>query len=159
MDQSGPIAHPVPALSAGGTGLPIYPEFSAGPFAYRVAIYTSPELRALYSMAGAEDLPALFDATPPAAILTGFDPVLEAPFEDYARAHGYTLTEMPKISDRYGSARLWLPAPAAASPTTRQERDNEDDSACRRIGLSIGRRPWQFQSPWSRSGAARSSPA
>lgn len=115
LDQSGPIAtlSPLYPLAA---GLPIYPEFSAGPFAYRVAIYTSPELRALYSMAGAEDLPALFDATPPAAILTGFDPVLEAPFEDYARAHGYTLTEMPKISDRYGSARLWLPAPAAASP-------------------------------------------
>lgn len=109
LDQAGPVAtlSPIYPLAA---GLPIYSELSAGPFAYRVAEYTEPELRAHYALVGASDLPALLDATPPAAILTGFDPALEAPFEDYARANGFTLVEMPKISDRYGSARLWLRA-------------------------------------------------
>lgn len=110
LDQAGPVAtlSPLYPLAA---GLPIYPELSAGPFAYRVAPYTTPDLRGHYAMVGARDLPALFDAVPPAAILTGFDPVLEGPFEDYARSHGFTLIEMPKISDRYGTARLWLAAP------------------------------------------------
>lgn len=117
LDGAGPVAtlSPLYPLAA---GLPIYPEFSAGPFAYRVAPHTDAKLRGLYAMAGPDDLPALFSATPPAAILTGFDPVLEAPFEDYARANDYTLMEMPRISDRYGSARLWL-----ASPDQRGERE------------------------------------
>lgn len=121
VDQAGPIAtlSPLYPLAA---GLDIYPEFSAGPFAYRVAAHTAPELRQHYAMAGAEDLPALLGATPPAAILTGFDPVLEAPFEDYARANGYTLVEMPKISDRYGTARLWLPATAVETTDQTGER-------------------------------------
>ena len=105
---AGPVAtlSPIYPLSA---GLPIYPEFSAGNFAMRVAPYTAPELRALYAMAGADDLPALFDAQPPAAILTGFDPGLDPALEGYAQAHGYQMQPFPAITDRYGVARLWLP--------------------------------------------------
>ena len=69
----------------------------------------APELRALYAMAGADDLPALFDAQPPAAILTGFDPGLDPALEGYAQAHGYQMQPFPAITDRYGVARLWLP--------------------------------------------------
>lgn len=113
---TGPVAtfSPLYPLSA---GLPIYPEFSAGPFAYRIAPYTEPELRLFYSMAGKDDLPALFGTTPPAAILTGFDPVLEAPLEEYARGNGFTEMALPEISDRYGTATVWLaPGAVVASP-------------------------------------------
>ncbi|MBA4490909.1 hypothetical protein [Paracoccus sp. S1E-3] len=111
----GPVAtlSPIYPLSA---GLPIYPEFSAGNFAIRVAPYTAPELRALYSMAGPDDLPALFDAQPPAAILTGFDPALDPALEGYAQSRGYQMQPFPAITDRYGAARLWLP-PADPTPT------------------------------------------
>ncbi|MFD1795029.1 hypothetical protein FQV27_15750 [Paracoccus aurantiacus] len=114
LDGAGPVAtlSPIYPLAA---GLEIYPEFAAGPFAYRIAPYTDAELRPLYAMAGADDLPALFEASPPSAIMTGFDPGLEAPFEDYARANGYTPQDLPAITDRYGSARLWLSPRAAAA--------------------------------------------
>lgn len=107
--DAGPVAtlSPIYPLSA---GLPIYPEFSAGNFAMRVAPYTAPELRALYSMAGVDDLPALFDAQPPAAFLTGFDPALDPALEGYAQSYGYQMQAFPAITDRYGEGRLWLPA-------------------------------------------------
>lgn len=108
---TGPVAtlSPLYPLQA---GLPIYPEFASGPFAWRVAGHIAPGLRASYVMAGPEDLARLFDARPPAAILTGFDPALEAPLEDYARAHGYQPRAIPEINDRYGTGTLWLPAGA-----------------------------------------------
>lgn len=106
---SGPVAtlSPLYPLQA---GLPIYPEFATGPFAWRVAGHIAPALRASYVMAEPGDLTRLFEARPPAAILTGFDPVLEAPLEDYARAHGFQPRPIPEISDRYGTGTLWLPA-------------------------------------------------
>lgn len=108
---AGPVAtlSPLYPLQA---GLPLYPEFATGPFAWRVAGVISPELRASYVMAGPGDLARLFAARPPAAILTGFDPVLEAPLEDYARGHGYRPRPVPEIHDRYGTGTLWLPAGA-----------------------------------------------
>lgn len=89
-------------------GLPVYAAFAAGPFAFRVVPFTAPALRAHYAMAGPDDLPALFAETPPAAILTGFDPALDAPFEDWARAHGYTPHPVAAIRDRYGEGLAWL---------------------------------------------------
>ncbi|NHF73029.1 hypothetical protein [Paracoccus xiamenensis] len=97
-------------------GLPIYPEFAPGPFAMRVAPYTDAELRALYAMAGPDELPALFEAQPPAAIITGFDPGLDAALEAYAQSRGYQAQAFPAITDRYGEARLWL-RPAAIPET------------------------------------------
>ncbi|MFC0341762.1 hypothetical protein [Paracoccus niistensis] len=106
---AGPVAtlSPLYPLQA---GLPIYPEFATGPFAWRVAGHIDPALRASYVMAGPEDLARLFGTRPPVAILTGFDPALEAPLEDYARAHGYRPRAIPEIHDRYGTGTLWLPA-------------------------------------------------
>lgn len=114
----GPVAtlSPLYPLQA---GLPIYPEFAAGPFAYRVADVTPPGLRALYVMAGPRDLEALFAATPPAAILTGFDPGLERALVAYARRHGFQATVLPALNDRYGQGTLWqrpLPDPLSTLP-------------------------------------------
>lgn len=91
-------------------GLAVYPEFATGPLGFRSAAYTAPDLRARYVMAGPADLADLFAARPPAALLTGFDPVLEAPLEDWARAHGYRPRVIPAILDRSGMGQLWLPA-------------------------------------------------
>ena len=44
-----------------------------------MAGHIDPALRASYVMAGPEDLARLFGTRPPVAILTGFDPALEAP--------------------------------------------------------------------------------
>lgn len=113
---SGPVAtlSPLYPLQA---GLPVYPEFAAGPFAWRVADHVTPELRASYVMAGPQDLPQLFAHRPPAAILTGFEPMLEAPLEAWARAHGYQPRPIPEITDRYGTGILWLPDGAIADQT------------------------------------------
>lgn len=117
----GPVAtlSPLYPLQA---GLRIYPELAAGPFAYRVADVTPPDLRALYPMAGPADLEALFRAIPPAAILTGFDPVLERPLVDYARRYGYRPLPLPTLSDRYGQGTLWRPTTTDYPPTLTGER-------------------------------------
>lgn len=90
-------------------GLSIYPEFATGPFVWRVADHITPELRASYVRAGPQDLPQLFADPRPAAILTGFDAMLEAPLEAWARANGYLPQPIPEITDRYGTGTLWLP--------------------------------------------------
>lgn len=118
--DAGPIATLSPIYPL-ATGLAIYPEFSAGPFAYRVAAYTDADLRTQYSMAGPDDLPALFDAAPPAAFLTGFDPVLEAPLEAQAQARGFRPVPIPEIHDRYGAARLWLPPATSNADQTGED--------------------------------------
>lgn len=112
----GPVAtlSPLYPLQA---GLPVYAEFATGPFAWRVAGHIDPGLRAAYVMATPQDLTDLFAARPPAAILTGFDPMLELPLEDWARAHGYRPQAISEITDRYGTGTLWLPGGAIADPT------------------------------------------
>lgn len=99
-------------------GLAVYPEFATGPFAYRIAQVTEPELAARYVMAGPGDLHALFAAEPPAAILTGFVPDIEGPFLSWAEAQGYRAAPPLGIADRYGTLKLHLaPRGVAAAPT------------------------------------------
>ena len=52
----------------------------------------------------------LFDADPPAALLLGFDPVLEAPMLAYARSNGYVPAPDFAVSDRYGTGILYIKA-------------------------------------------------
>ena len=87
-----------------------------------MADVTPPDLRALYPMAGPADLEALFRAIPPAAILTGFDPVLERPLVDYARRYGYRPLPLPTLRDRYGQGTLWRPTTTDYPPTLTGER-------------------------------------
>jgi hypothetical protein len=95
-------------------GLPVYPEFATGQFAYRIAPFTAPELAAEYRMVGAEGIAALFDADPPAAMVLGYEPGLEAPMLRYAETHGYTRVEVPGLDNRYGSAIVFLNLGGAA---------------------------------------------
>jgi hypothetical protein len=114
----GPVATLMPIYPLEG-GLAVYPEFATGPFAYRIADVTEPELARYYVMAGPQDLQTLFAQRPPAAILTGFVPELDASFVNWAEANGYQSQTISGISNRYGTAVLHLaPDPLAIRSTT-----------------------------------------
>jgi len=61
-------------------GCDIYTEFSAGPFAYRVADYLSPSDRRLTHTVGLRNLKELLEKSPPSAVVLGVEPeFLEVP--------------------------------------------------------------------------------
>lgn len=103
----GPVATFMP-LYPMEAGLDIYPEFASGQFAYRIAPYTDAELAAFYRMVGADGLGDLFGKQPPAAILIGYDPDLEAPMLEYVRANNYLEVPVAELSNRYGEGRLFV---------------------------------------------------
>ncbi|WP_299890172.1 hypothetical protein [uncultured Ruegeria sp.] len=88
--------------------LPVYAELATGPFAYRIAPYTDPELAQQYVMAGEKDLPALFDSNPPSAFLLGYDSDLEAPLLRYANENGYAAVQKDGLNNRYGEGVIYL---------------------------------------------------
>jgi hypothetical protein len=92
--------HPVEA------GFDIYPAFSTGPFAFRVAPYIAAERRPRLRIVGPDELESYLSSDPPAAILLGYEEDGEEPLADYAKRHGYT-------RQRFGDddITLWLPAP------------------------------------------------
>lgn len=89
----GPVASlaPIVPLEA---GLPIYPEFGAGPFVYRVADYIRDDDRRYFRTTSAADLPAFLDARRPVALLTGTEPDLDPEFASYARSRGYAAVQL-----------------------------------------------------------------
>ena len=81
---SGKVATLSPVYPLEG-GLAVYPELATGPFAYRTADITPPDIAAFYRMTSPTRVAALFDADPPAALLLGFDAALEEPMLAYAK--------------------------------------------------------------------------
>jgi hypothetical protein len=110
---SGKVATLAPIYPLEG-GLPVYPELATGPFAYRTGDMTPPGLASQYRMTSPQTVGALLAADPPAALLLGFDEVLEQPLRAYAEANGYRAVEDIGIRDRYGSAVLYLRQAAPA---------------------------------------------
>ena len=92
-------------------GLPVYPEFATGQFAYRLADITEPSLLQHFRTTSPTKVDALFAADPPAALLVGFEPALEAPFVRFAEGNGYQRVADFKLKDRYGDGVLYLRAP------------------------------------------------
>jgi hypothetical protein len=88
--------------------LPVYPEFATGQFVYRIAQYTDADLARHYTMTSPTEVEELFRDDPPAAILVGFEPELEAPMVRFARENGYLRVEDLGITDRYGKGTLYL---------------------------------------------------
>jgi hypothetical protein len=86
--ERGKVATLQPILPLEG-GLPLYREFGAGPFVYRVADYLSPADRRYFTTTSPAALPAFLDADPPAAIVTGREAELDPAFVAYARSRGY----------------------------------------------------------------------
>lgn len=91
---AGRVATTVP-LYALEAGRGIYPELASGVFALRVAGRIDAARQERLRIISPERLPALLEAEPPAAILTGFAAErqnwigLDQPLVDYAEAHGY----------------------------------------------------------------------
>ena len=111
--SDGPIATlmPIYPLEA---HLPVYPELSTGPFAYRIAPYTDAELADHYVMADTAELRAMFDSRPPAAFLLGYDSALEQPLLRYAETNGYQPVEIAELGNRYGQGVVYM-KPAGAT--------------------------------------------
>ncbi len=89
-------------------GLGVYPELATGQFAYRTADLTSPALLKFYRTTSPSMVRSMFEVDPPAALLLGFEPELEAPMLEFAIAHRYSRIGEFSIKNRYGEAFLWV---------------------------------------------------
>ena len=88
-------------------GVPIYRELAVGPFAYRLAHLLPPEKRTRLRVVAPDDLPALLQREPPAAILLGAEPEdIESALRQHATEHGF------QRATKFGKLSLWLPPPA-----------------------------------------------
>lgn len=112
---SGKVATLAPVYPMEG-GLDVYAELATGPFAYRTADITSPELAKYYKMTSPTTIEALFEKEPPGALLLGFEEELEKPMRAYAERHGYAPSSPLGFRDRYGMPILYLKPAAAPSP-------------------------------------------
>ena len=111
---SGKVATLAPVYPLEG-GLAVYPELATGPFAYRTAEITPPDIAAFYRMTSPTRVATLFNADPPAALLLGFDAALEEPMLAYAKKAGYVPVPDFAIEDRYGTGTLYIrPQPQSA---------------------------------------------
>lgn len=89
-------------------GLEVYPEFATGQFVYRTSDLTEPSLLAKYRTTAPSKIAAFLENDPPAAMLLGFEPELEAPMAEFARSKGYQRVVGLTVRDRYGDGYLLL---------------------------------------------------
>jgi hypothetical protein len=115
LGVAGKIATLAPIYPLEGQ-LDVYPEFATGQFVYRVADIAKPELLRYYRTTSPAKVEAFLTADPPAAILTGFEPELEAPMLRFAQSHGYLRIDDLGIKDRYGKAVLHVRPPGSLPP-------------------------------------------
>jgi hypothetical protein len=87
-------------------GLDVYREFATGQFVYRTGDLTEPSLLAKYRTTSPARIAAFLESDPPAAMLLGFEPDLEAPMAEFARRKGYRRVDGLTIKDRYGDGYL-----------------------------------------------------
>ncbi len=83
-------------LSVLEVGRRIYPEFSTGPFAWRIAPYIEAAKAGRLRISTPKTLPMLLEEHPPAALLLGVEDKGETLFATYAREHGYRLLPAKK---------------------------------------------------------------
>ncbi len=117
LGAAGPVATLAPIYPLEG-GLAVYPEFATGQFAYRSAPFADDELLARYRTTSPDDVEAMLAAAPPAALLLGFEPLLEAPLLRFAEARGYAPLPGFEVVDRYGTGRLYVAPPVSGGPST-----------------------------------------
>lgn len=89
-------------------GLSVYPEFATGQFVYRTGDLTDPALLAKYRTTSPSKIAAFLENDPPAAMLLGFEPELEAPMAEFALRKGYRRIEGLNVEDRYGEGYLMV---------------------------------------------------
>jgi hypothetical protein len=110
---SGKVATLAPVYPLEG-GLAVYPELATGQFAYRIAEFADESILKHYRTTSPATIEALFEADPPAALLVGFEPELEAPMVRFAEQNGYLRADGFEIDDRYGTGVLYVKPPAPA---------------------------------------------
>ena len=91
-------------------GLSIYPAFSTGPFAWRLAPFVEPAKAARLGLMTPHTIASALDADAPSAILLHIEPDREIDLRLYAERHGYTA-----IDDLDGG-ELWMPAANYGTP-------------------------------------------
>ena len=101
-------------------GLDVYPELATGQFIYRSADMTREELLRHYVTTSPSRIEDLLVSDPPAAILVGFEPELEAPILSFAETNNYRKVDNLTIKDRYGTGELYLRVPSGQIDTDRQ---------------------------------------
>lgn len=105
----GPVAtlSPIHALEG---HLPVYPQFALGPFAVRAAQWVPEGERLHYAyFVTPEAIPALLDARPPAAILSGMEGQTDAALDAFAQGRGYRLFPLSlKKAEDAERVRLYL---------------------------------------------------
>jgi hypothetical protein len=74
-------------------GVEIYPEFSTGPFIWRLGAFLPPARRRQLAVISEAELPALLAERPPSAVVVGFEGELEEPLKANARRHGARVFE------------------------------------------------------------------
>jgi hypothetical protein len=89
-------------------GLTLYPELATGRSGYRSLEFAGDDLRNYYRTTSPTEIYSLFLKDPPAALLLGFEPELEAPMIRFAEANGYRSVANLQISNRYGKAVLYI---------------------------------------------------
>ncbi len=107
--RDGPVATPSPQVVA-DSGAPLDVRFATGAFAYRSGnMLSETELRRLH-LASPETLGRFLDESPPAAIVTGYEPTtgrfhrnIDDDFRAYARARSYRRLVGPD-----GEGELWI---------------------------------------------------
>lgn len=77
-----------PAVAVEG-GMPIYPEFAAGPFAWRVSEYVDPGKAARIGLVTPHTLPALLQKSPPAAVVLQAEKGLENEFRAWVESRRF----------------------------------------------------------------------
>ena len=102
--QPGPILTFSPTAALEG-GRAIYPAFTTGPFAWRVAHLVPPEQRKKLRMIAPDDLVPLLETSPPAACLTGMEEKFDEAIVDWATGAQFVPL---RLSGRW---ILWRPAP------------------------------------------------
>ncbi len=109
---AGPIATPSPQVAL-DSGQPLDPRLSTGVFAYRTGDLVSDADQRRLHLISPRTLGRFLDAAPPAAIVTGYEPVtgrfhrnVDDDFRAYAKTRGYRLLVGPD-----GRAQLYVRAP------------------------------------------------
>lgn len=91
-----------PAVAVEG-GLPVYPEFATGPFAWRVSNYVDPGKTARIGLITPRTLPALLEKSPPAAIVLQAEKGYETQFRDLAEKYRFAPVRVTNGHD------IWRP--------------------------------------------------
>ena len=84
-------------------GLSIYPSFSTGPFAWRLAPFVEPGKAARLGLMTPRTIASALDADAPSAILLNIEPGREIALRQYAESHGYT------IGSDLDGGEVWMP--------------------------------------------------